>query len=460
MNKKDFTGWQDVFRFSFVQGVKAKAFLVSVIVLCVLILVGIPGFTWFANRGEKPLGDTEIETLYVYDETGLPISYDKVFEDARYASLRIETASAQSFEDRSEAMETAEDSKEAAVRITYEPEGYFQLNYVKAAGSSFSDKDYEALTDEFTEFFTEAKREAVEITPEQTAFINRPVSTNVELTSTNENGETVIAPKEKGEGLSMGEYNLFLFVIIGVMMIINIAGSQIANGIVTEKSSRVIEYLMINVRPLALIVGKILASLLMVVIQFACMGVAYGVASVISTLLFGDNLTKNEESAAVAFLQMVKSISALQLIEAIAVVLVGVLFFCILAGLAGASVSKIEELAEGMKIYQMCLIIGCYVGMGICIAQMSGSIDKNIINALCIIPISAPFVIPANLLMGKIGLTVGLVGLIVLIVMTALLFLFTSKVYESMIFYNGSVLKFKDILQIAKNRGKSGKEAK
>jgi len=44
------------------------------------------------------------------------------------------------------------------------------------------------------------------------------------------------------------------------------------------------------------------------------------------------------------------------------------------------------------------------------------------------------------------------VSLAVVTVCTAALFSFTAKVYESMIFYNGNVLKLKDILQIAKNR--------
>lgn len=59
---------------------------------------------------------------------------------------------------------------------------------------------------------------------------------------------------------------------------------------------------------------------------------------------------------------------------------------------------------------------------------------------------------PVNLLMGKVGVVTGLIGLAAVAVCTAALFSFTARVYESMIFYNGKVLKLKDILQIAKNR--------
>ena len=59
---------------------------------------------------------------------------------------------------------------------------------------------------------------------------------------------------------------------------------------------------------------------------------------------------------------------------------------------------------------------------------------------------------PACLILNKIPLWIGLLGLAMILLLVVCLFSFTAKVYESMIFYNGSVMKVKDILQIAKNR--------
>ncbi|MGC8035668.1 hypothetical protein ACP3WA_26520, partial [Salmonella enterica] len=70
------------------------------------------------------------------------------------------------------------------------------------------------------------------------------------------------------------------------------------------------------------------------------------------------------------------------------------------------------------------------------------------------------FILPANLLPGKVSLWVGLVAIALLFLITVFMFSFTAKVYESMIFYNGKVLKLKDILQIAKNRRAEKKEGK
>lgn len=117
---------------------------------------------------------------------------------------------------------------------------------------------------------------------EQLDFINQPVTSRVEHTT--QEGE--ITPEEDGEGISMSEYYVLLAGIVIVLMIVNMGGGQIALSIVTEKSTKVVEYLMINVRPMALIVGKILAALTTVLIQFAACGVSYLLSREIAKLIF------------------------------------------------------------------------------------------------------------------------------------------------------------------------------
>ena len=209
---------------------------------------------------------------------------------------------------------------------------------------------------------------------------------------------------------------------------------------------------MINVRPMALIVGKILAALTTVLIQFAACGVSYLHSREIAKLIFGTAQSGAEAEQKSGIMELFAHVNGGTLLLAAVMILVGVLFFGIVAGLAGASVSRMEEMAEGLKLYQMLLVVGSYVGIFLCIMQMMGKVSDVVVNICCILPLSAPFVLPANLLLGKVGVVTGLVSLAVVTVCTAALFSFTAKVYESMIFYNGNVLKLKDILQIAKNR--------
>ena len=458
MKKSDFTGWREVFRFAFEQGTKQKAYKGFIIFMCILTLASMPVIS-LIQRLSKDDGpeQSKITTVTVYDESGLNIDYTQALTDERYQGVKLVSGEKGKFEEHTKKLEDAEDSTEVAVHITYEENGYFSITYVKAADADIKKDDYNLLTDDFTNFFTEAKLRAVDVTDEQFAFINQEVVTKVK--STTETGE--IAPeKVKEEGISMTEYFVLLGGIMVVMMIVSLSGSSIATSIVTEKSTRVVEYLMINVRPMALIIGKILACLLMVVIQFAAIIVSYVISCIVNGLIFGfEGLSQTVEQAG-EVAGLLSRVNPLTVLIAIVFILAGVLFFSILAGVAGASVSKMEEMAEGLKTYNMLMVVGSYIGIFLCVMQLNGSKSELLTNIFCMIPISSPFIAPANLLLGNIGIGYSLIGLAILLILVAALFFFASRVYESLIFHNGKVLKTKDIIMLAKSKKATVKEKK
>lgn len=464
MKKNDYIGWQEVFRFSLIQGMKEKAYYGFLIFMSVILIASMPVASLIQNLGgDEEAYHSEVTDFTIYDETGLGIDFTNSLEGEGFETVTIHTTSEQTFEEHVKALEASskedaeEKSTEFIVRVAYEEAGYFNLTFVKASNAALSDDDCEHLANAFESYFDEARITAIDVTDEQLAFLNKAVDTKLEFVT--ETGE-VVPQKQKAEGISMEEYMVLLMGITVVTMIISISGSSVATSIVTEKSTRVVEYLMINIRPMALIVGKILASLLLVLIQFAVMGISYFISSVLNTILFGTSelstdmmTTGNGEVMELStLLELLSQITIDKILVAVVVILCGIMFYSILAGLAGASVSKMEELAEGMKAFQMVMVIGAYLGIGMCIVLMTGGDNQLFVNICSLLPFSAPFVVPASILLNKISMGVALGSLVLLLVVTALLFAFTARVYESMIFYNGSVLKLKDILQIAKKR--------
>jgi len=448
MKRSEYTGWKEVFLFSLRQETKQKSFRGFLILMCVIILAFVPVSTWLQQREQGQIRATEVSRFTIYDETGLGIDYSHALEGERYGDMHVAVEPGDGFASHVQVLEESRDSTEMIVHVTYEEDEYFNLTFVKAATADLKDKDCEQLSQDFESFFQGARIRVVDVEQGQLDFINQPVEMRVRYTT--QEGE--ITSGEDGEGISMAEYYVLLGGIIIVMMIVNMGGSQIALSIVTEKSTKVVEYLMIHVRPMALIVGKILAALTTVLIQFAAYGVSYLLSGQISRALFGTAPGIAEAGETVGFMDMFAHVHVGTLLLAAVMILVGVLFFSIVAGLAGASVSRMEEMAEGLKIYQLLLVVGSYIGIFLCIMQMMGKVSDVVVNICCILPLSAPFVMPANLLLGKVGMGTGLVSLAVVAVCTAALFSFAARVYESMIFYNGNVLKLKDILQIAKNR--------
>jgi ABC-2 type transport system permease protein len=226
---------------------------------------------------------SEVTKFTIYDETGLAIDYSQALQGDAYKGVQIVTDSAQSYDAHVKALEDSEESTELVAKIVFNEIGLFNVTFVKAAGADLSDEDCNTLAGDFVAYFQDARISAIDVTTEQIEFINQPVVTKVEFI--NETGE-IIPQKEKKEGISMEEYMVLLMGIMIVTMIVSLSGGSIATSIVTEKTTRVVEYLMINVRPMALIVGKILASLVMVFVQFAAMGISYFISTLLNTMLF------------------------------------------------------------------------------------------------------------------------------------------------------------------------------
>ena len=462
MKKSDYIGWQEVFRFSLTQGLKEKAYYGSLIFFAIVLILSQPVISLIQSfGGEEEAYHSEVTDFTIYDETGLEIDYAQALVGEGFEDIVIHTDSSMTFEEHVKLLEDsvedeeAEPSTELIVQVKYEDAGYFNMSFVKASNADLSEDDCEQVADTFYAFFDEARIDAMEVTAEQLAFLNKTVDTKLEFVT--ETGE-IVPEEEKAEGISMEEYMILLMGITVVTMIISLSGASVATSIVTEKSTKVVEYLMINVRPMALIVGKILSCLLLVIIQFAVIGISFGISSVLKLLLFGEQEITVEGTAAAgtvemsAVMELLSGISLVDVLIAVVVILGGVLFYCILAGLAGASVSKMDEITEGLKLYNMVMVVGAYLGIGMCIVLMSGGDNQLFVNICSLVPISAPFVVPACVLLGKISMSIALISMVLILVVTGLLFAFTAKVYESMIFYNGSVLKFKEILMIAKNR--------
>lgn len=443
MKKSDFLGWKEVFAFSFEQGIKEKAFVIFLVIMFLVMLLATPVTTFF-KQDEGEVKSSSIRTLQVYDLTGLPIAYEEAkFQDG-YDKVQVVLAGTtlDAYETYVEKLAKEEAEAALAVKVEYSPEQGFVLTYVKPA-EGVEEEDAEGLADQFTAYFELAKLTAIDVTIEQYAFLNRPV--NTESVFLNASGEVV--PPSQEESISLDQYYILLAGIVIITLFVSFSGGSIATSIVTEKSTRVIEYLMINVRPMALLTGKILGSLALTVVQFGVIGIGYVGSKYLTSALFGEQ-TQTESS----FLEFLVNIDLFSAITAATMILAGILIFAILAGLAGASASKLEETQESMKLFQMAMLVGTYGGIFLCIMQLTGMNAELLVSIFSLIPIFAPFIVPANLLLGEISAGYAWISIVLTLAVGAALFWFAARVYEALIFHTGKVLKFKDIIGIAKAR--------
>jgi ABC-2 type transport system permease protein len=90
--------------------------------------------------------------------------------------------------------------------------------------------------------------------------------------------------------------------------------------------------------------------------------------------------------------------------------------------------------------------------MTVCIAGLSGNSGGILDYAAYLAPISAVFITPIYLLLGRATTIWGVASLLILFLSLAGLALFTAKVYEMLILHQGNRLKFKDLVSMSKKR--------
>ena len=123
-----------------------------------------------------------------------------------------------------------------------------------------------------------------------------------------------------------------------------------------------------------------------------------------------------------AMLELLSGVNVGEALIALVAVICGMLFFCMLAGLCGATASKLEEMAESIKLYTMLLIVGFLLSFAVVMMMVSGAGNPTFTNICCLVPISSPFLLPACLLLGKVPLGISIIGLVILVVFVWALF--------------------------------------
>jgi ABC-2 type transport system permease protein len=221
-----------------------------------------------------------------------------------------------------------------------------------------------------------------------------------------------------------------LSIIVGILVYVAllIYGPLVAQGVVEEKSNRIVEILLATIRPWQLMLGKVVGIGLTGLLQLGvvvAVGIGAGVAA--KTINFPT------------------SIAATIAIWVVVWFLLGyVAYAMIFAGL-GALVSRQEDVS-GVIAPAMTFIIIPYV-LGISI--LPSNPDNGLLAALSLIPLFSPTLMPMRIALGvapvwQLILSAGLTALMIV----GLVWL-AGRVYGNAVLRTGSRVKLRDALRAA-----------
>ena len=448
MKKSSFTGWRDVYSFTLIQTLKNKAFIISFIILLTLSIVSMPLISMITSSGKEDTNTpSPIQKVYVSNRTELPnMDFSEILKNETISHISFEVMG----EDYDVVSKRIEEKENDSIILTItEKEGMFALDFVKASKGSIKDSNMQSLSNAISEQFTNLRINTLGITEEQIAMINAKVESEVSLVDTN--GAQIV---KEDTSITFSEY-WFIYGLLFIVMMVNVmASTQVATSIVTEKSTRVIEYLLISVKPLALMIGKITAMLTAVLLQMISMVVVLFVSNKVSTSLSsgnGENILTKYISK-----DIFQNLTFIHIVFCFILIILGMIFYATLAGLAGATVSRIEEMKDGLMLFTFTNIIGAYIGLG-AISVLMGKGINSFVTFAYLFPISSPFILPGAILVGKASLPIIFAALVLQLIFIALLFKFVAKVFEALILHTGNKIKVNELFKLSKTSRKETK---
>ncbi len=448
MKKDSIRGWKNVFLFTLTQTLKSKTYIVSLIIMLLIAVVSMPLLNIFLLKDTMEGPETSaVENVYLYNmtlyrnldiESELPEGYRHiVFENTVGDMTEIETK-IQEEEVNSVLLVLAEDEKNCYIQFMRSPDGEV-TNY-----------ELQLLGQYVQNAYTKAQVKLLGLTQAQMTFFETSVVASSTIVDT-ENSLVL-----ENTSITETEYWFMYAMMFFVLMICIMASTQVASSIVQEKSSKVIEYLLTSIRPLAVIVGKVLAMLVVVMIQMITLILA-GVLSV----KLGSLLTGQGSNVITEYMtpEMLESLNFGNIVLGVIIAGAGMVLYATLAGLCGATASRMEETSESLTLFTMTALVGFYIGFGASSALMASG-ENSFVTFALIFPLSSAFLLPAALLVGKAELWVALLAIAVLLLSIVLMFQFVAKVYEGLILHNGTRIKMKDVFAMAKKqKSKKGENA-
>lgn len=450
-------GWKQILSFTYLQTLKSKAFKTGTIVICVLIALvcaAINILPALFSGDDGIFGDDDeqteaqnVNTLYIYTENQLdfqlPPIQNTVFENITEEQLETKLNEI-----------TSGDKAEMLLTVTGGGDKSYSLNFYRPESEEILSRyTAEEFSYEVTDNFTKALYLSIGVSEEDLPLAMADVSSNVTVYG----GESEIQ-------MIVGQV-LPMVVSLIFYMFIMLYSQSIAQSIATEKSSRVIELLITSCRPLAIIVGKIAGTLLVCITQTAIFGAVgtaaflltapFGVMNVVNSGAVGEITDMAGEAAANTDIMGEISTAVPGLFDPLAIfaiiitVILGFLFFALLAGLVGAGVSRLEDLANSLQPLILLAVAGFMLAYIPPAMNFEGGMD-GVITFSYFFPISSPFALPSAILMGKIDGLQTLLAIVFLAAMVFLAALLTAKVYEVIILYTGKPLKLTQMIKMAK----------
>lgn len=435
MKRNPLSGTGKVFGFSIRQMCGSKPWLISTILIAALLLCGIPllllAVSAISAKDDTPKEDEAvIGTVFVVDETAGDADYS-ILKDAGYPDV-----SYTAYQTMDDAIAQAADTDDTVILRVTKPDAAYALTVYLPDDTELSRSKASKFASFAEDNFAAILMQKAKLTPEAVMLLSLPIQTETAVLHTDaesEDDDNSIAEEVLGALIPF-------FVLLTIYMMVVLYGQSMANSVMLEKTSKLMETILTAVHPVALMAGKLLATACAAVTQILIWlfsmigGNICGVLIVLRFMPETDNTTVLAMNEA---MESAMQISVPGILLSIVMLALGFLLYLSLAAVSGALASKTEDLNKTNIVFVLFIIVSfllCISPSDADAAELSLLSDAMWLK---IFPFTSILVMPGDLILGKISLGMGCISIAVLIISVALFVTLAAAVYKLLVLYRG-----------------------
>ncbi len=410
-----------IMQYTFNDAIRKKAFKIStiIVVLLIALLCALPRVIASFDDGDNSAEEEQTaaasyagKCYYIDDQNLIPGGAEAL--QSYFTNTEILTGSGESLDQYKD--EIGEDGTVSAIVIT-------KSETSAVPGIQIITKDFmsgisgDGAAEALTEAYVSDLLTAQGVAPE-----------TIELTKTKLTYESQMAGSMNLSGYIMG-----ILVTVLIFYAIYYYGYGVSMSIATEKTSRVMETLVVSAKPSHILIGKCLGMGLLGICQF------------VIVLLSGVLFYKLFIPENFALLGMPLTLDAFTYKSAILIgvyFLLGYALYAVLNAVCGASVSKIEDLNSAMMPVMLVAMLSFFIGYFTAISGSGSSLFQKI---AMYVPFCSPFILPFRLLNGDVAALDITISIALLIAAIIIITIISIRIYSASVLHYGKRMKWKEM---------------
>ena len=410
-----------IMQYTFNDAIRKKAFKIStiIVVLLIALLCALPRVIASFDDGDNSAEEEQTaaasyagKCYYIDDQNLIPGGAEAL--KSYFTNTEILTGSGESLDQYKD--EIGEDGTVSAIVIT-------KSETSAVPGIQIITKDFmsgisgDGAAEALTEAYVSDLLTAQGVAPE-----------TIELTKTKLTYESQMAGSMNLSGYIMG-----ILVTVLIFYAIYYYGYGVSMSIATEKTSRVMETLVVSAKPSHILIGKCLGMGLLGICQF------------VIVLLSGVLFYKLFIPENFALMGMPLTLDAFTYKSAILIgvyFLLGYALYAVLNAVCGASVSKSEDLNSAMMPVMLVAMLSFFIGYFTAISGSGSSLFQKI---AMYVPFCSPFILPFRLLNGDVAALDITISIALLIAAIIIITIISIRIYSASVLHYGKRMKWKEM---------------